>query len=526
MSIIDDKSTEMLLKRFIVLDKIDVIYYNILYNECISAYSRFTKKERLIWVYMNGNYKAVSAEEISKQKEYISRLRAANDGYFSSFGERRKVFSLTLGCQQNEADSERFMGMALEMGYEKTSAPDEASLIIVNTCAIREHAEKRALSLIGQYKHAKAKNPELIIVVCGCMVVQQHRVDEIKMRYPYVDILLGPSLTYRLPEHIWQRSNGGKRIFDPDTDEYTVAEGLPVSRESNYRAWVSVMYGCNNFCSYCIVPYVRGRERSRRKEDVIYEVRELIEKGYKDITLLGQNVNSYGKDSGFDYDFADLLLELDKIDGDYTLHFMTSHPKDATKKLVDVMAASRHVAKHFHLPMQSGSDRILRAMNRRYDFQKYIGILDYIRDKIPGVTITSDIIVGFPGESDEDFDETLNALRRARFDMIYSFQYSPRKGTPAAEMAEQIPQVVKTERFERLLALQNEISLASNKPLENTDVRVLCDGPSKNNSGVYSGRTEGGKIVFFDGTEEDIGKFLEINIKRADTFALYGDIVR
>ncbi len=475
---------------------------------------------------MNGTYKAVSAEEISKQNEYMSKLRIANDRYFLSAGYRRKVFSLTLGCQQNEADSERLMGMALKMGYERTENPEDASLIIVNTCAIREHAEKRALSLVGQYKHIKAKNPDLLIVVCGCMVVQEHRANEIKMRYPYVDIILGPSLMHRLPEHIWQRSGGGKRIFDSATDEYTVAEGLPVSRESSYRAWVSVMYGCNNFCSYCIVPYVRGRERSRRREDVVKEVRELIEKGYKDITLLGQNVNSYGKDSGFDYDFADLLAELDTIEGDYTLHFMTSHPKDATKKLVDVMAQSRHVAKHFHLPMQSGSDRVLKAMNRRYDFEKYIGILDYIREKIQGVTITSDIIVGFPGESEEDFEGTLNALRRARFDMIYSFQYSPRKGTPAAEMAEQIPQAVKSERFDRLLSLQNEISLESNKPFEGKTVRVLCDGPSKNNPDVYSGRTEGGKIVFFDGEEGDIGQFLNINIDRADTFALYGSIVR
>jgi tRNA-2-methylthio-N6-dimethylallyladenosine synthase len=475
---------------------------------------------------MNGIYKAVSAEEIAKQKQYIKSIKEANDLRFTSVGERRKVFSLTLGCQQNEADSERFMGMAIEMGYEKTDTPEDASLIIVNTCAIREHAEKRALSLIGQYKHIKAKNPELIIAVCGCMVVQAHRVEDIKMRYPYVDILLGPSLTYRLPEHIWKRSNGGKRIFDPDTDEYTVAEGLPVHRESSYRAWVSVMYGCNNFCSYCIVPYVRGRERSRRREDVVAEVRGLIEEGYKDITLLGQNVNSYGKDSGFDYDFADLLSELDGIDGDYTLHFMTSHPKDATKKLVDVMAKAKHVAKHFHLPMQSGSDAVLKAMNRRYDFEKYIGILDYIREMIPGVTITSDIIVGFPGETDEDFEDTLRALKRARFDMIYSFQYSPRKGTPAAEMEEQIPQKVKAERFDRLLALQNEISFESNKPLENKILRVLCDGPSKNNPGIYNGRTEGGKIVFFDADEKDVGKFLNIYIERADTFALWGKIER
>ena len=469
-------------------------------------------------------HKAVSAEEIAKQRQYMSMVKCRNDSCFSATGVRPKAFALTLGCQQNEADSERFMGMALSMGYEKTDVPDDASLIIVNTCAIREHAEKRALSLIGQYKHIKAKNPDLLIVVCGCMVVQEHRINDIKMRYPYVDILLGPSLMYRLPEHVWNRMGGSRRIFDSITEEYAVAEGLPVYRESSYRAWVSVMYGCNNFCSYCIVPYVRGRERSRRKEDVIAEVRALVADGYKDITLLGQNVNSYGKDGGFDYDFADLLRELDDIEGEYTIHFMTSHPKDATRKLVDVMAASRHIARHFHLPMQAGSDKVLQRMNRKYDFAKYIDILDYIREKMPDITITSDIIVGFPGESEEDFEDTLKALRRARFDMIYSFQYSPRKGTPAADMEYQIPQDVKSERFDRLLATQNEISLESNKKLEGKTIRVLCDGPSKNNKNVYSGRNDGGKIVFFDGDESQIGRFLNIEIERADTFALYGSV--
>ena len=470
--------------------------------------------------------RAVSAEEIKKQKEYIDKIRMANDSHFAASGERRRAFVLTLGCQQNEADSERLMGMAVAMGYDKTETPDDASLIMVNTCAIREHAEKRALSLIGQYKHIKAKNPDLIIVICGCMVVQEHRVNDIKMRYPYVDILFGPSLIYRMPEHIWSRSGGGKRIFDPDNAEYKVAEGLPVCRESNYRAWVSVMYGCNNFCSYCIVPYVRGRERSRKKEEVIAEFRSLVEAGYKDITLLGQNVNSYGKDSGFDYDFADLLAELDKIEGDYLIHFMTSHPKDATHKLIDVMAASKHVARHFHLPMQSGNDRVLKVMNRKYDFAKYISILDYIREKMPDATVSSDIIVGFPGETEEEFEDTLAALKRARFDMIYSFQYSPRKGTPAAEMECQIPKEVKGARFDRMLALQNEISFELNKALEGKTVRVLCDGPSKSNENVFSGRTEGGKIVFFDGEDNDIGKFLNVNIERADTFALSGKIIK
>ena len=466
------------------------------------------------------------ASEIEKQFEYIKRIKAENDIYAGTHGVRRRAFVMTFGCQQNEADSEKIIGMAEAMGYDITKNAAEASLIVVNTCAVREHAEQKALSVIGQYKHLKNKNPELIIAVCGCMVTQEHRVNEIKFSYPYVDFVFGTSSIHRLPQLISEKLRSGRRLYCPEESEYLVAEGLPIYRENKVRAWVSVMYGCNNFCSYCIVPYVRGRERSRTREAIYKEVSELVAEGYKDITLLGQNVNSYGKDSGYDYDFADLLALLDTIEGDYMLHFMTSHPKDATHKLIDVMAEGRHIAKHFHLPMQAGSDKVLKVMNRRYTFEKYISILDYIRERMPDAVITSDIMVGFPGESEEDFEDTLNALRRARFDMIYSFIYSPRKGTPASEMEDQIPDKVKSERFERLLACQNAISLEQNKPLENKVLRVLCDGRSKNNSDVFSGRTEGNKIVFFDGDDSDTGKFLDVYIERADTFALYGKIVK
>ena len=468
--------------------------------------------------------RTVSPLEMERHHACMDEIFEWNRQYRNEHGVSRRAFMLTLGCQQNEADSEKLCGMAEAMGYEITEAPEEASLIMVNTCAIREHAEKRALSLVGQYKHLKAKNPSLVIVVCGCMVVQEHRIEEIKHRYPYVDILFGTSSLHRFPELLSEKLKQGKRILRSDETVYEVAEGIPIRRVSPYRAWVSVMYGCNNFCSYCIVPYVRGRERSRRKEEVIAEVRDLVERGYKDITLLGQNVNSYGRDSDFGYDFSDLLAELDQIEGDYWIHFMTSHPKDASKKLIDVMAESRHVARHFHLPMQSGSDRVLKAMNRRYDFAKYIGILDYIREKMPDAVITSDIIVGFPGETEEEFEDTVSALKRARFDMIYSFIYSPRKGTPAAEMENQVPSEVQKARFERLLAVQNEISLASNRPMDGQTVRVLCDGVSKNNAALFSGRTEGGKIVFFEAAPKDTGKFLEIQIERSEAFALYGKV--
>lgn len=453
----------------------------------------------------------------------MNAIKLENDRFARENGFRRGAFIMTFGCQQNEADSEKIAGMAKQMGYEILNSPEDAYLIVVNTCAIREHAELKALSTIGQYKHIKQKNPELVIAVCGCMVTQEHRVNDIKFKYPYVDFVFSTAAIHRLPELLSEKIRRGKRLYCLDED-YAVAEGIPIHRESGYRAWVSVMYGCNNFCTYCIVPYVRGRERSRRKEEIIAEVRALVADGYKDITLLGQNVNSYGKDMGFDYDFADLLDELAQIEGDFLLHFMTSHPKDATKKLIDVIAKNDRIAKQFHLPLQSGSNKILKAMNRHYDLQKYLDTVTYMKSKIPDVVITSDIIVGFPGETEEDFEATLEALRSVRYDMLYSFIYSPRKGTPAAEMPDQVAHVVQSERFARLLNLQNEISFEINQKYLGQTIRVLCDGPSKNNPDIMNGRTEGNKIVLFEGKASDTGKYLNIKINKCETFALIGEI--
>ena len=463
-----------------------------------------------------------ASPEVEAQKIYIMRMRADNDAFLAENGYRRRAFVLTFGCQQNESDSEKIAGMAREMGYDLVDAPDDADLIMVNTCAIREHAEQKALSIVGQYKHLKAKKPSLVIGVCGCMVAQEHRKNDIKFRYPYVDFIFGTASLFRFPQLLCQKLERGKRIYCPEETVYPVPEGLPVHRESNYRAWVSVMYGCNNFCSYCIVPYVRGRERSREPEHIIKEVRDLVEQGYRDITLLGQNVNSYGKDLSQSFDFADLLEELDKIEGEYCLRFMTSHPKDAGRKLIDVMAASRHIARQFHLPMQSGSDAILKKMNRHYDTEKYLSIVEYMRQKMPDVTLTSDIIVGFPGESEEDFEGTLQMLSRVRFDMLYSFIYSPRKGTPAAEMENQIPKAVQSERFSRLLKLQETIGMEKNAALVGKTMRVLCDGVSKSNPALYSGRTDGNKIAFFEGEPDDVGKFVNFVADRADSYAFYG----
>ena len=462
--------------------------------------------------------------DLAERLAYVARVRDWNDRFCSETGRRRACFVLTFGCQQNEADSEKIAGMAEQMGYEVVSDPASADLIMVNTCAIREHAEKKALSIIGQYKHLKAEKPGLIIGVCGCMTAQEHRRDELKHRYPYVTFTLGTASLHHFPKVLWDVIEKKRRFITVESEldfTKTVAEGSPIRRESGYRAWVSVMYGCNNFCSYCIVPYCRGRERCRRPEDIIREVRELVAEGYREITLLGQNVNSYGK--GTDCDFADLVAELDKIEGDWWLSFMTSHPKDASRKLIDVMADSRHVARRFHLPMQSGSDRVLKAMNRHYTMEKYLDTVRYMRERMPDVVLTSDIIVGFPGETEEEFQDTLKALETVRFDMLYSFIYSPRKGTPAAEW-EQVPDTVKGNRFDRLLAVQNAIAAEKNLPMEGKTVRVLCDGESKSNPEVYSGRTEGGKIVFFRGTPDMVGAFVNIRIQRTEAFALWGEV--
>ena len=461
---------------------------------------------------------------LAERLSFVDRVKAWNDRYAAEQGRRRGCFVLTFGCQQNEADSEKIAGMAQQMGYEIKATPEEADLIMVNTCAIREHAEKKALSIIGQYKHLKAKNPDLIIGVCGCMTAQSHRRDELKMKYPYVTFTLGTASLHHFPKVLWDVIEQKRRFITAESEEdftRTVAEGSPIRRESGYRAWVSVMYGCNNFCSYCIVPYCRGRERSRQKEDIVREVRDLVAEGYKEITLLGQNVNSYGK--GTDCDFADLVAELDRIEGDWWLSFMTSHPKDASRKLIDVMAEGKHIARRFHLPLQSGNDRVLKAMNRHYDMAKYLDTVAYMRERMPDVVLTSDIIVGFPGETEEEFEDTLKALETVRFDMLYSFIYSPRKGTPAAEM-EQVPDTVKGNRFDRLLALQNTIAAELNTPAQGSILRVLCDGESKGNASVYSGRTEGNKIVFFGGTPDMVGQFVHVRIERTEAFALWGEV--
>lgn len=434
-----------------------------------------------------------------------------------------KFFVQTFGCQQNEADSERLGGICTAMGYVRTDSPEDADIILVNTCAVREHAEKKALSIIGQYKHIKDKNPALIIGVGGCMVTQQARADKLKMSYPYVSFTFDTGAIHTLPSLVHNALTGGTRKFIL-SNEWKIGEGLPIKRESKHMAWLSIMYGCNNFCSYCIVPYVRGRERSRRADDIVEEAKQLIADGARDITLLGQNVNSYNGGDGCD--IAELMHRICSLDGDFRLRFMTSHPKDASDRLIEAMATEEKIVKHFHLPVQSGSDRILRIMNRKYDTAAYLEKIAKLKEAVPDVSITSDIIVGFPGETEEDFQGTLDILEKVRYDMIFSFIFSPRSGTPAAKMENQVSHEVATERFERMLALQNKISDERNNRFAGRVMRVLVEEVSKNDPSMLTCRGDCVRPIHVKGDSSLIGSFANVKVNKVETFCLEGEIVK
>ncbi|MBQ8371055.1 MAG: tRNA (N6-isopentenyl adenosine(37)-C2)-methylthiotransferase MiaB [Clostridia bacterium] len=438
-------------------------------------------------------------------------------------GETPGYFVQTFGCQQNEADSERLAGLCTMMGYKPVSSPAEAKLILVNTCAVREHAEKKALSIIGQYKHIKDADPTVIIGVGGCMVTQQSRADKLKMSYPYVAFTFDTGAIHTVPSLVYEALTGGKRRFVL-SDAWKINEGLPITRSSRHQAWLSIMYGCNNFCSYCIVPYVRGRERSRKAEDILEEARQLIAGGAKDITLLGQNVNSYKGGDGCD--IAELMHKICALDGDFRLRFMTSHPKDASDRLIEAMASEEKIVKHFHLPVQSGSDRILHEMNRKYTAEAYLEKIAKLKAAVPDVSITSDIIVGFPGETEDDFEATLEMMRAVQYDMVFSFIYSPRTGTPAAVMENQIPREVSAARMERLLALGDGISKERNERFVGRTLRILVEDVSKYDADMLTGRGSPVRPVHFKGEKSLIGKFVNVKITGNETFCLNGEIVR
>ena len=458
----------------------------------------------------------VSEDALARQREFEAKIKEM----FTSREAHPVACVDTFGCQQNVADGQKLMGMLADSGFTFTEDPKEADLVILNTCAVREHAEQRVFGNLGILTHTKKENPEQVICLCGCMAQEERVSQRVKESYRHVDLVFGPHALWKFPELLWRVYETRKRVFAVDNEDGTIAEGIPVVREKGVKAWVSIMYGCNNFCAYCIVPYVRGRERSRDFSCIVEEVRALVASGTRDITLLGQNVNSYNGGCSF----AELIRKLSEIDGDFRLRFMTSHPKDVSDELIAAMAESSHAARQFHLPMQSGSDRILTTMNRRYDMARYLNIVHKLRAAILDIALTTDIIVGFPGETELDFEQTLSILREVRFDMLYSFIYSPRKGTPAAALDNPVSEADKSARMQRLLTLQSEISLEINRRLIGKTAVVLAEGKSKNNPDFMTGRTESNKLVHFKAPDSVTGRFTPIRIVRAEPYALYGEL--
>lgn len=471
---------------------------------------------------MSQNERVISPELLAAQQEYAQQVRRI---YHTKLGRQPLACAVTFGCQQNEADTELIRGMLTDMGFGFTDDESRADLLIFNTCAIREHAEMRVFGNVGQTSHYKKANPNVIICVCGCMPQQPQVAEKIKSSYPYVDIVFGTHALCRFPQLLHTRLTGGKRVFDISGDEKgVILEGVHPVRKAGPAAWLSIMYGCNNFCAYCIVPYVRGRERSRDPEVILAELRELVGQGYKDITLLGQNVNSYGLDREGLPDFAGLLELCDAVPGDFRLRFMTSHPKDASPRLFDTMARCRKICHAIHLPVQCGSDRVLKEMNRRYDTKRYLELVDYARKAMPDLTITSDIIVGFPGETEAEFEETVALLERVRFDSLFTFIYSRRAGTRAADMPDPISRAEKQRWFDRLLEVQNRISREKNAEYVGRTLPVLIDGRSEDPNYDLTARTDGFKLVHLRGSEDLIGQFAEAEIDRSSTWALFGKV--
>ena len=446
-------------------------------------------------------------------------------------GRRPLAMVDTYGCQQNEADSEKLRGYLAMMGYGFTQDEFQADVIVVNTCAVREHAEMRVLGNVGALNHSKKARPGQIIAVCGCMVQQEHMAQKLKQSYPVVDLVFGPHELWRFPELLLQVMTKHKRIFATEKNDGVVAEGIPNKRDSGVKAWLSIMYGCNNFCSYCVVPYVRGRERSRRPEDVVAEAKELVAAGYKEIALLGQNVNSYGRDLGLDVDFSDLSRMVNDIPGDFLIRFMTSHPKDATERLFKTMAECEKCAHHIHLPVQSGSDGILKRMNRNYNSEKYLRQTELARSYMPDLVITTDIIVGFPGETEEDFQATYELVREVGYGQVFTFIYSKREGTPAAKMEDDTPRELIQERFDRLVELVQASAYEQNQKELGQLVPVLVEGASKRDERMLSGKSPKNQTVHAplpEGVElgELVGTIVNVRIEEAKTWYLRGSLVR
>ena len=465
---------------------------------------------------MNNKTTVITPEQVGEQMAHCQSVRQ----YWMDRGVTPKAYVDTYGCQQNEADSERIRGILVECGYAICDEAEGADVVVFNTCAIREHAQQRVFGNLGALVHTKRRHPSQKIFLCGCMAAQSIVVERVRKSYPHVDGCFSPQQLWRFAELLERVLYKGKRTFFTEEEAGSVCEGLPVVRSNGLKAWVSIMYGCNNFCTYCIVPYTRGRERSRRPEDVLAECRELAAAGYKEITLLGQNVNSYGKDLDCGVDFSDLLEQIAQIPGDFLVRFMTSHPRDAGKKLFDTMAKYPKIAKQLHLPFQSGNDRVLKAMNRHYDRAKYESLVEYAKSVMPDLVLTSDVIVGFPGETAEEFEDTLSLIEKVGYDALFTFIFSPRPGTPAAKMEDPTPKEEKNRRFDRLCDLQNRISEEKHRSYVGKTFRCLVDGQEGD---TLTARTEGGRLVRFHGDPGSIGQYRELTITGATTWSLVGE---
>ena len=464
---------------------------------------------------MNTKTTVISKDELQAQSVFCDNIRM----YWHDRDTVPTAYVETYGCQQNEADSEKIRGILCESGYAITDHAEGADVVVMNTCAIREHAEQRVFGNLGALTHTKRRHPRQKIFLCGCMAGQEQVVERIKKSYPHVDGVFSTHHLWQFAEILHRVLTTGKRTFYTQDEPGSIAEGLPQKRDNTLKAWVSIMYGCNNFCTYCIVPYVRGRERSRKPEDILAECRELIASGTKEITLLGQNVNSYGKDLEENIDFSDLLQQIAAIDGDFLIRFMTSHPRDAGKKLFDTMAASPKIAKQLHLPFQSGSSRVLKAMNRHYDREQYLSLVEYAKSVMPELVLTSDVIVGFPGETETEFEETISLIERVHYDALFTFIFSPRKGTPAASMDDPTSKEEKNRRFDRLCEVQNSISEKIHQNYVGKTLRCLIDGTDKDQ---LTARTEGGRLVRLPMDSGAIGSFINVTITGSTTWSLTG----
>lgn len=467
------------------------------------------------------NTRQVTPEELAVQRGYMDRVR---EHYERRLSHRSPLACVrTFGCQQNVSDSEHIKGMLADMGFGFTEQPDDADFILFNTCAVREHAEDRVFGNIGALKALKRRRPDVLIGVCGCMAQQEHVAKKLRESYPFVGLVFGTHVIHTLPELLFQALGSRRQVQSiPDADG-VIAEGLSVRRDGSFKAFLPIMYGCNNFCTYCVVPHVRGRERSRDPACILEEARQLVAEGYTDITLLGQNVNSYGKNLKEPVTFAQLLEEVEKIEGLERIRFMTSHPKDLSDELIEVMGRSKKICKHLHLPLQSGSSRILKIMNRRYDKEHYLELVDKIRAAVPDIALTTDIIVGFPGETEEDFEETMDVVRKVRYDSAFTFIYSKRTGTPAASMEEQVPEDVIKARFDRLLKEVQKISAEKAGALTGQTLPVLIEEQNEQDASLVTGRLSNNSVVHLPGTADMIGKILDVKLTECRGFYYLGE---